>query len=143
MPHTVSGLRAGSLAEGPPVSNRVLVVGDEVDVADAACALLDMLGFTSHQVGHASGALELLEAGATFSVVMTDNHMPGMTGHELAVEIRRRWPPLPVFIVTGRPELFIVPHLQKPYSERQLLDMIDSVRNERAASVQMLQPTEI
>lgn len=119
----------------PSLGKHVLVVEDDPDVAEIACELLGVLGFTSVRVERAIEALDLLDAGVQFGLVMTDNQMPGMTGHELASEIRKRWSQLPVFIVTGRPQRFSVPHLQKPYSGRQLLDMIDSIQSADGAAL--------
>lgn len=50
-----------------------------------------MQGLTMHQ----------LEAGTLPDVLLTDFGMPGMTGGELAMEVKRRWPQVKVALVTG------------------------------------------
>ena len=57
--------------------------------------------------------------------------MPGMTGSELASEINRQWPGLPVVLATGYAELppgeddrLQLPRLPKPFSQNQLADVI-------------------
>jgi CheY-like chemotaxis protein len=48
-------------------------------------------------------ALELFRAQATdIDAVISDYQMPGMNGAELAVELKRCKPTLPVIMVTGR-----------------------------------------
>jgi CheY-like chemotaxis protein len=51
--------------------------------------------------------------------------MPGMTGIELANEIGKRWPRLPVLLATGYAELpegggAELPRLSKPYHQDEL-----------------------
>jgi CheY-like chemotaxis protein len=48
-------------------------------------------------------ALGLLEAGAapTIVVVLSDINMPGMKGTELLDRVKRRWPDLPVIMITA------------------------------------------
>jgi two-component system, NtrC family, sensor kinase len=72
-------------------------------------------------------ALEVLAVGADrFDVVFTDVVMPGMTGLELAQEIRRQYADLPVVLTSGYSHV-LSEHgshgfelLQKPYSVEQL-----------------------
>ena len=60
------------------------------------------LGYTTRLVDSATEALEELAAGADrFDVVFTDVVMPGMTGIELAQEVRRRYADLPVLLTSG------------------------------------------
>jgi signal transduction histidine kinase len=79
---------------------RVLVVDDEDLVRET---LRDICTDEGHRVLEArSGreALELLTAHA-FDVVCTDLGMPGMTGWQLADQIRERWPHVRVGLITG------------------------------------------
>jgi PAS domain S-box-containing protein len=67
---------------------RVLVVDDQTDVADALALLIETLG---HEVQTAYGGAEALAAGRTWQpdVMFVDIGMPGMTGYELADQVRR------------------------------------------------------
>jgi DNA-binding NtrC family response regulator len=71
-------------------------------------------------------ALEVLESGETFDLVFTDVVMPGMSGIELAKEVGRRYPNLPVVLTSGYSHVLAqegshgLPLLQKPYSVEQL-----------------------
>jgi CheY-like chemotaxis protein len=73
-------------------------------------------------------------------VVITDHAMPGMTGTELARQIRQTWPGLPVVLATGYAELPNgedpgLPRLSKPYVQEELAALIDKVVAEWAANV--------
>jgi CheY-like chemotaxis protein len=76
--------------------------------------------------------LETLEAQrAEFDVVFSDVVMPGMNGIELAREIRRRWPDLPVVLTSGYSHVLAEEGshgfelLQKPYSIEGLLAVLN------------------
>jgi DNA-binding LytR/AlgR family response regulator len=71
----------------------------------------------------AAGALELLNTHPKIDVVITDYSMPGMTGGELAAEIHRIRPELPVVIATGysdSPKEMETPRLSKPYRQQDV-----------------------
>jgi CheY-like chemotaxis protein/anti-sigma regulatory factor (Ser/Thr protein kinase) len=110
--------------EVPSAPAEVLVVDDEVEVA---LALQGMLEESGYLVRTAIGADEALAAlnGRKPHLVLTDVTMPGtMSGVELAREIRRAHPDLPVVLITGNPmvvaESSEFPLLQKPINSRQL-----------------------
>jgi len=52
------------------------------------------------EAGNADEALALLE-GRAVDVVILDYNMPGRNGLELAEELRRRWPALPIAVATA------------------------------------------
>ncbi|WP_255722403.1 GAF domain-containing protein [Lichenibacterium dinghuense] len=106
---------------------RVLVVEDNVEIGRFATQLLDDLGYQSHWAANADEALARLATPAhEFDVVFSDVVMPGMNGVDLAREIRRRHPALPVVLTSGYshvlaeegPQGFDLVH--KPYSAEQL-----------------------
>ena len=70
-------------------------------------------------------ALQLLEQGLPMDLLITDHAMPGMTRIELAREVRRQHPQLPILLATGFAELegvkvSDVKRLAKPYTQDQL-----------------------
>ncbi|HWL31536.1 MAG TPA: ATP-binding protein [Xanthobacteraceae bacterium] len=106
---------------------RVLLVEDNNDVAEAATAMLQSLGCKVKHAGAAEPALEMLAAGETVDLVLSDIVMPGgIDGVTLARTLRGRYPALPVLLTTGysdaaqkaAAELF--PILLKPYSMEAL-----------------------
>jgi CheY-like chemotaxis protein len=84
----------------PAVALRCLVVDDEEDVGDM---LADVLRSAGHTVAVARNASEGLSRvrGERLDLVFTDLSMPGMTGWELAREVRDAAPGLPVILVSG------------------------------------------
>ena len=65
-------------------------------------AVLEHLGHTAVAVGRATEALEVLLRGQQFDLVFSDVVMPGdMDGIQLAHQIRRCYPTLPILLVTG------------------------------------------
>lgn len=101
----------------------ILLVEDNLPLADIASALLDQLGHDTVSVVNARDALSLLEAGTKVDAVFCDVVMPGdMNGAALARTLRRDYPGLPVTLTTGYDELLAatptpgcVEVLSKPY----------------------------
>ena len=130
-------LRRASAEDARALDGRgmsVLMVEDNAEIGQFASDALADLGYTARLVGSAAHALEELAAGADrFDVVFTDVVMPGMTGIELAQEIRRRHGNLPVVLTSGYSQV-LSEHgsgdfelLQKPYSVEQLSRMLHRV----------------
>jgi two-component system NtrC family sensor kinase len=119
-----------SLEDAPPIDGSgmsVLVVEDNIEVGKFATDALIELGYRTTLVDNATHALEELAAGAErYDVVFTDVVMPGMTGIELAQEIRRHYADLPVVLTSGYSHGLSesgsdgLELLQKPYSIEQL-----------------------
>jgi CheY-like chemotaxis protein len=104
---------------------KILFVDDDLLIAGSTVALLEDLGHEVVEVHSAREALQLLEGGLPTDLLITDHAMPGMTGIELAREVRRQRPQLPVLLATGFAELeggkvVDVPRLAKPYTQAQL-----------------------
>jgi two-component system NtrC family sensor kinase len=127
--------------DAPPLDGHgmtVLVVEDNPDVGKFAADALAGLGYTAKLVGNATHALEELTADADrFDVVFTDVVMPGMTGIELAQEIRRCHADLPVVLTSGYSHV-LSEHgstgyelLQKPYSADQLARVLNRLGRRR------------
>jgi two-component system NtrC family sensor kinase len=119
-----------SADDAPPIDGTglsVLVVEDNIEVGKFAADALAELGYGTTLVDNATHALEELAIGAhRFDVVFTDVVMPGMTGIELAQEIRRHYVGLPVVLASGYSHVlsengsYGFELLQKPYSIEQL-----------------------
>jgi two-component system, NtrC family, sensor kinase len=112
----------------------VLVVEDNPEVGKFAADALAELGYAVTLVGNATHALEELTIDAArFDVVFTDVVMPGMTGIELAREIRRCHFDLPVVLTSGYSHVLAqngsygFELLQKPYSIEQLSRILHKV----------------
>jgi PAS domain S-box-containing protein len=106
---------------------RVLVVEDNIAVGRSATEALADLGFRATWAVDAREALEHLRlAPNAFDVVFSDVIMPGISGLEMAQEIRRKYPNLPIILTSGYSHVLAEEGrhgfdlLQKPYSIDQL-----------------------
>jgi PAS domain S-box-containing protein len=114
---------------------RVLLVEDNEKVGEFASGLLSELGQTVTWSRNASNALELLSKHRDeFDIVFSDIVMPGTNGVQMAKEIRRRWPDLPVILTSGYSHALVEQGsqgfelIQKPYSMDALLKALSRHR---------------
>jgi CheY-like chemotaxis protein len=88
----------------PPRSSNgetVLVVEDEEAVRDIVCRILAKAGYRVRQAASPRQAIELYQDGAGVDALLSDVIMPGMSGTQLAAELRRVRPDLPVLFMSG------------------------------------------
>lgn len=78
-----------------------LVVDDEPLVRQVAQSILEHAGWQVRAVEHGRAALAWLDGGEACDLVLLDLSMPGMSGHEVLGEIRRRRPGLRVVVMSG------------------------------------------
>ena len=80
----------------------VLLVEDDLTVADFTAQMLESIGMSVVHAKSAVAALDALAATREIDIVFSDVMMPGgMSGVELAREIRERFPEMPVVLTTG------------------------------------------
>jgi DNA-binding NtrC family response regulator len=116
----------------------ILVVEDSPAVSIITVEYLAELGHQAVAVIDAELAVEQL-ARRSFDAVMTDVSLPGMSGIELAKELVKKYPTLPVVISSGYGALDVeslmgqretnVLMLPKPYD----LEMLEKTLNEAAS----------
>ncbi len=94
----------------------LLLVEDDHLVRMTVAMMLEDLGFTVLEAGTGEAALRRLNAGLDADILVTDIDLgPGISGLQLADQMREVWPGLPVVFVTGR-----TPTLQgRPRRERE------------------------
>jgi len=78
----------------------ILVVEDDAALLDAVCMTLELAGHRVVGVDGGSAALRAIE-GDAFNLVISDLRMQPMDGLELLGEVHRRWPQLPVLLMTA------------------------------------------
>ncbi len=89
----------------PARRRRVLLVDDDPLVLTSTAAMLEDLGHSVVEATSGLQALEILRVAAPVDLVIADYAMPGMTGLQLADELSRLRPGLPVLLATGYAEL--------------------------------------
>lgn len=111
----------------------ILVVEDDPRVSRSTMDALEELGYRPVACPGGREALDLLARTADFDLVITDVMMPGMTGTELAAELRRHHPHLPVMFVTGyvgeageTEDLLGGELLRKPFTVSALADTVEA-----------------
>lgn len=70
------------------MSGRILVVDDEYDLLHAVCGFLEDEGFDVQPCSSGEEALSILRAGNRPDLVLLDVMMPGLSGFEVAEQIR-------------------------------------------------------
>jgi len=109
----------------PTSRARILLVDDDVLIAMVTTGMLEELGHEVIEANSGPGALEALQANQDIDLMITDFAMPGMNGAQLAEEVRRLKPDLPILLATGYAEMpkgstIELPRLGKPYSRHDL-----------------------
>lgn len=94
--------------------------------------MLEELGYDVIEADSAKQALQLLDEGVAPDLIVTDHLMPGMSGAELALEMRARKPGLPILIVSGYAEVEGIapdlPRLKKPFRYEELAQSLAGLR---------------
>jgi PAS domain S-box-containing protein len=131
---TPSLLHETAVEQVPRGSESVLFVDDEEAIVDMGQDLLESLGYTVITCVSAMAALAIFRSRpAGFDVVVTDMTMPGMTGADLALEILKIRPDVPIMLCTGYSELIsedeakqmgIREFIMKPYSVKEMAQAV-------------------
>jgi CheY-like chemotaxis protein len=120
-----------TVSTGAARRGHMLLVEDDTEVSALTVEMLSCLGFSVIHVASPDAALGALAHGRSVDVVLSDIMMPGgVSGLDLAREIRRRHPDLPIVLTTGYVEAaagmtdgeFVL--LPKPYSLEALADAL-------------------
>ena len=82
----------------------IVVVDDEEMVRNVLTRLLSVKGHSVRAAGSGKEALELLDQSVA-DIIITDQGMPEMNGRELARQCRKRYPNLPIILLTGDTDL--------------------------------------
>jgi len=112
----------------------VLIVEDDVDVAEVAATILANSGYEVRLVHRAQAGLDLLRRGEKIDILFSDIVMPdGMTGLDLAAQVTREHPAMPVLLATGYSDALSdaegqgFPIIGKPYRSTELCNRISAL----------------
>jgi CheY-like chemotaxis protein len=111
----------------------VLYVEDDFLVGMATMDLLESEGYRVLSAPRADVALRTLEANPDIALLLTDIGLPGMNGHELVAEARRRHGPIRTLFLTGYDRSragectasdTITKYVDKPYDPKALARLV-------------------
>jgi two-component system, cell cycle sensor histidine kinase and response regulator CckA len=118
-----------------PGSETILVVDDEIVILSLARLMLTRYGYAVLVAQGGRQVLDMLSNGSkpNIDLAVVDIVMPGMTGFEVAEEIRKNYPGIPVLFISGAteiPELNAalnhgIPYLRKPFTS---ISMVGKIR---------------
>ncbi|HYK88398.1 MAG TPA: response regulator [Acidobacteriota bacterium] len=123
-------------AERETNQTSILVVDDEAGVCRSVEKILNRKGYQVSQALCVSSALDTLEGGRAFDLIIADLMMPQVGGLELLKIVRDRWPDTPVLIITGYASIAsavestkngAVGYLPKPFTPQELEQAVEQV----------------
>ncbi|NOZ52439.1 MAG: sigma-54-dependent Fis family transcriptional regulator [Gammaproteobacteria bacterium] len=115
----------------------ILVVEDDLDLRDALNDTLVLAGYSVIVAQDGRMALDQIERQMP-TLVVTDIQMPRMNGHVLLKHIKKRWPDLPVMLMTAYGTIQkaveamrdgAVDYLTKPFEAEVLVNMVGQYVN--------------
>jgi CheY-like chemotaxis protein len=131
----------GAMLDLVPGSTRVLVIDDDSAVREITVSLLQQMGCSVEDAGSGGAGLDLLaRSEAAFDLVVLDFAMPGMNGAEVAREIAKDFPELPVLFVTGYADLTALREVgedriaQKPFDHAEFAAKVKRLLGVEAGS---------
>src|SRR5689334_17012472 len=118
-------------AREPSTAQVILLVEDDEFVRDIATFMIESFGYSVVVAEDGTKALETFK-GRHVDALLTDITMPGMNGYELAEQVRKLKPKIPIICMTG---YTTVPHdakrcdtfLRKPFTPQELQSAIRHV----------------
>jgi two-component system alkaline phosphatase synthesis response regulator PhoP len=135
---TSSDLLSAPPPSGSRQSYRILVVDDEKSVRNLLVEFLTVAGYEVMGVADGALAWDAIQT-QHFDLMITDNSMPKVTGVEVIDKLISANIRLPVIMATGalpqhelrrNPWLNDIAVLEKPFSKKAILSMVEKVLNE-------------
>lgn len=117
-------------------SASILYVEDDPLVSMATMDMLETGGHKIHAAADAKEALTLLDRHPEIQLMVTDVGLPGMDGHALGAEARRRRPGIKILFLSGYDQARLtggaapdpaIQYLSKPYEEAQLVAALEAM----------------
>lgn len=117
----------------------ILLVEDEPFVRDATWRILQNSGFDVISTANGQEALTAFESSPTVDLLISDVVLPGISGRQLARDLRSRCENLAILLTSGYGEasaesVIAEPgtyYLAKPYSRQSLLESVEHIFRSR------------
>lgn len=131
--------KEGQEKAGPDLTGteHILLVEDETPVRTFAARALSNKGYKVHEADSAEMALEVMEdIGDSIDIIITDVIMPGRTGPDMVMEVRKSYPNVKVIFISGYAEDAFIKtfgnegdfnFLPKPFTLKQLATKIKEI----------------
>ncbi|MBJ6137404.1 sigma-54-dependent transcriptional regulator [Marinobacter litoralis] len=113
----------------------ILIVEDDRDLREALVTTLELARYRVCEAANAEEALSSL-ARTPVDMVISDVNMPGMSGHQLLVEVQRLYPGLPMMLITAYGQIShavsamqsgAIDYLVKPFEPQVLVEAVSKV----------------
>jgi PAS domain S-box-containing protein len=108
LPRATAGVLAAEPSRGAvaaqPGGGRILVVDDDPGVREITAQMLRQSGFAVVEMGSGQAAIEAIEQGEIFDLIVIDIAMPGLGGVETIVRARRHHPGIRALYMPGYAE---------------------------------------
>lgn len=134
-----TGTAISTIGEDRPPSARVLAIDDQTVILDLISAMCLSLDFEVVTATSGEEGLRLAKD-SDFDIILTDLAMPGMSGLEVARQVRKQNRSIPIILITGwevdidrdrLAESGITDVLYKPFRMEQLTDLLQSLSASR------------
>jgi putative nucleotidyltransferase with HDIG domain len=125
--------------------SQILVVDDEEPIREVVSSMLNQAGYHARKAASGMEALELLDCGEDFELILTDLMMPELDGIALLEKIKERFPDVPVVMVTAVHDISVAlaairngayDYLLKPFEREQLLIMVRRALENRSLKIE-------
>ena|SRR5882672_3722134 len=124
-----------------PSCKTILCIDDDDAVLSYHRALLERRGYDVLTAASPRQGLQMAAASAVAAVIV-DYHMPEMNGHEVATEIKRLRPQIPIVMVSSDEEIpehvfrVVDAFVSKDQASSRLLPVITQICGENASGIQ-------
>ncbi len=117
------------------LDSAVAVIDDDEPVRDSLSMMLSNHGFGVCSFASADRFITALQTGNLPSCVVCDIRMPGMSGLELQKELAKKWPMVPLVLITGHGDVTMAvsalkagahDFIEKPFAPDRLIEGIKS-----------------
>lgn len=121
--------------------DRILIIDDEEDIRIALQRVLSREGYSIDLSDSVANAIELIEAGNTYSIIISDVLMKGMSGIDFIKYVSDQRINTPVILITGNPNLSSAEsairykafeYISKPVDRTQILSVVKRALTEKA-----------
>lgn len=125
---------------------KILVIEDEVLLAESLKTLLEMKGFEVEAVYDGENGAEYAETGI-YDLLILDVMMPGLDGYQVARQVRSRRLTTPILMLTARADLQdrieglnagADYYLTKPFDNQELLACVNALLRRQGAQMDVL-----